>query len=145
MEHGGEDCPLDRKLEPPAADQPLDHRPAAGLFPQPPEHQRRPDAPGRYRVEGALAQTGDQHGGLAEPGTRAQQDIELARGLQLVESTEGGDDGLAGLGAVTPVLDDLQVAAVAGGLDAEEHAMLPRDTAYLPRQSMRGEIKVPEI
>src|SRR5829696_4601047 len=44
VQHGGEDGPLDRKLEAPPGKEILDDRAAAGLVPQPPEQQGCTDA-----------------------------------------------------------------------------------------------------
>jgi hypothetical protein len=41
MQDGSEDRPLDRQGEGAAGEQLVDHRPAAGLLPQPTEHQGR--------------------------------------------------------------------------------------------------------
>src|SRR4051795_10896314 len=44
VQHGGEDGPLDRKLEAAPGEEILDDRTAPGLLPQPPEQQRGADA-----------------------------------------------------------------------------------------------------
>jgi len=53
--------------------------------------------------------------------------------LQLLDTSQRGDHTLDGARAIACVLDDLQVAALTGGLDAEEHAAPNRDTAILAR------------
>jgi hypothetical protein len=63
--------------------------------------------------------------GLGEPGTGAQQCVKSTVGL---DTSQRGHHALAGARAVACVLDDLQVAARTGGLDAEEHRAPNRDT-----------------
>ncbi len=48
----------------------------------------------------------------------------MAGGLELVEASQGGQDALADAAVGAGILDDLQVAAWAGGFDAEEHGAL---------------------
>src|SRR6202035_4467609 len=124
VQHGGEHLPLHRKLEVARTDELLDEGAAAGLLPQPAEHHGGADAPCAERVEGSLAQAGDEERRLAQARARAQQRVELARRLQRLDAAERRDHALAGLGAVARVLDDLEIAAIARGLDAEEHAAL---------------------
>jgi hypothetical protein len=95
------------------------------------------DAAGRRFLNAARAQGRQHHGTLAQPRARTQQRVELARGFELLDPAEGGERALAGFAALTAVLDDLQVSAIAGGLDAEEHAALHRDTATLMRFAVR--------
>src|SRR5262249_49487641 len=78
----------------------------------------------------ALAQARYQHRRLAQPRARAQQHVELARGRKLVGAAERGDHALARLGAVTLVLDNLQVLALARGLEAEEHGSDSEETPH---------------
>src|SRR5271166_3787128 len=56
-----------------------------------------------------------------------------AGGFEVLDAPEGGDDALARGGAVAGVLHDLQVAALSGRFDAEEHAATDCDTALMPR------------
>ena len=83
----------------------------------------------------SVLQAGDQHGGLGEPRAGAQQRIELARGFEVLDTAEGGKHALARGGAVAGVFHDLQVAAISGRFDAEEHAAHRWDTAFLARKS----------
>ena len=54
VQHGEEHRALQRKTVLARAGEVLDHRPAAGLLPQPLEHQRRPDAARRARRRGSF-------------------------------------------------------------------------------------------
>ena len=105
MQHGGEDRPLDRELEAPRGEQRLDHRPAAGLLPQPPEQPRRADAPAGELIRIAGRELRQDHGALGVAGHRGGQALKAA----------GGDDGLL----AAQVLDDalLGAAVLADGLD----------------------------
>ena len=94
---------------------------AAGLLPEPLEDQGRADAPGGDGGELPLGVRGEQQDGLGQAGARDQQGVELAGLLELIESSEGGDDPLPGSSVLPAVLDDLEVGASAGGLGAEEH------------------------
>ena len=58
---------------------------------------------------------------LREAAAGLEQAIELARGLKLLEAPEGHEDGLADTTLLPAVLDDLEVGARAGALEAEEH------------------------
>ena len=113
---------------------------AAGLLPQPPEQQRRTDALAR-EAGGLLGivQGGEQQDLLAEAGAGGEQRGEAAAGGEFVGAAEGGDDVLADGAAVAAVLDDLEVAARSGGLEAEEHGALQTEhhdnslTSYVER------------
>ena len=58
---------------------------------------------------------------LREAGVGFHQAVDVAFGLELVEAAERADDLLADLSTVTEALRDLQVLAVPGRLDADEH------------------------
>jgi hypothetical protein len=76
------------------------HRSAAGLLPQPLEHQRRPD-PTHCDLDGGIIAGRAQHDGLGcKARARAHQPLQLAARLQLVETPERGDHLLAHLVAV---------------------------------------------
>src|SRR4051812_9661197 len=125
VQDGGEDRPLDRKGEGAAGEQLLDHRPAAGLLPQPAEDQGCADpACLQPRLVLGVAEGGEQQGLLAEPGAGGEESGEAARGGQLVEAAKGGDDLLADGAALAAVLDDLQGAARGGGLEAKKNGAL---------------------
>jgi hypothetical protein len=131
MQHAGKYRALERKAEAAPGGELLDHLVTASLLPQPVENHRRADAHGCTGLERSCLQTGDQQGGLGEARAGAQQHIELAIGFELLDATEGGEHTLHGAGTVACVLDDLQIAALTGGLDAEEHAAPNRDTAIV--------------
>jgi hypothetical protein len=132
MQDAGKHRPLDRKAKAASFGELLNHRATASLFPQTTEDHRCTDAHCRAGLERSCLQAGDQQGGLAEPRAGAQQHIELAIGLQFLDASEGGEHALDGAGAVARVFDDLQIAALTGWFDAEEHAAPNRDTAILP-------------
>src|SRR5438105_15730595 len=58
-------------------------------------------------------------------------------GLQFHWRSEVGYYALDGAGAVARVFDDLQIAALTGWFDAEEHAAPNRDTAILRSEERR--------
>ena len=68
-----------------------------------------------------LGVSGEQEDGLGEASARDQQGVELAGLLELIESSQRGDDPLARSSVLPAVLDDLEVGAGAGLLGAEEH------------------------
>lgn len=125
MQDGGEDRPLDREGEGATSQQFLEHGLTAGFLPQPAEHQGRADPPClQPRLVLGVVEGGEQQDLLAEPGTRGEESGEPARGSELIEAADGGDDLLADGATFAVVLDQLQVAARAGGLEAEEHGVL---------------------
>jgi hypothetical protein len=78
--------------------------------------------------ESTLGMSRKQEYGVGQASARGEQSIELAALLELIESTQGGDDPLPGMTVLPAVLDDLEVRAWAGLLGAEKHGVLPRDT-----------------
>ena len=88
-----------------------DHHAAAGLLPQPFEYQCRPDPADRNLERGIIGYCAQHHGLGREPRARAQQPLQLAARLQLVETPERGDHLLAHLVAGAAARDDLQVGA----------------------------------
>ncbi len=79
---------------------------AAGQLPEPLEDQGRADVPDRDGRELALAMLGEHEN---RAGQAAQQGVELAALLELVELSQGGDDPLSGASPLPAVLDDLIV------------------------------------
>ena len=121
VQHREEHGALKRKTVLAFARQLGDHRPAAGLLPQPLEHQRRPDATDRNLDRGIIAGRAQHHGFGRKARTRTHQPLQLAARLQLLETPERGDHLLAHLVAVAVALDDLQIGAAGRGLAAEVH------------------------
>ena len=121
VQHGEEHRALQRKAVLALARQLRDHRPAAGLFPQPLEHQRRPDATDCDLDRRIIAGRAQHHRLGRKARTRAHQPLQLTARLQLVETPERGDHLLAHLVAVAAALDDLQIGAPGRGLAAEVH------------------------
>ena len=124
VQDGEEDGPLDGELEAASLEQVPDDMLAAGLLPEPLEDQGRADVPGRDGREPALGVRGEHQDRAGKAGSRGEQGVELAALLELIESSQGGDDALAGATAFPAVLDDLEVGAGSGGLGAEEHGAL---------------------
>lgn len=121
VQHGQEHRALEREFVAALAGEIGDHRPAAGLLPEPFEHQRRPEAADRNLERGIIAGRAQHHGLGGEPRTRAQQPLQLAARLQLLETPERGDHLLTHLVALAAALDDLQIGAPGRGLAAEVH------------------------
>jgi hypothetical protein len=121
VQYGEEHRTLQREAVLAFARELRDHTPAAGLLPQPLEHQRRSD-PTHGDLERRIVVGRAQHHGLGRKArARAHQPFQLAARLQLVETAERGDHLLAHLVAVAAALDDLQIGAPGRGLAAEVH------------------------
>ena len=103
MQHAGKHRALERKAEATPLGQLLDHLAAAGLLPQTTEDHRRADAQRRTGFQRSCLQAGDQEGGLGEPGAGAQQCVESTVGLQLFDTSQGGEHALDGARTVTRV------------------------------------------
>jgi hypothetical protein len=121
VQHGEEHGALQRKAVLAVARQRRDHRAAAGLLPQPLEHQRRPDPTHCDLDRGVIAGRAQYHRLGRKAGTRAHQPFQLAARLQFLETPERRDHLLTHLVAVAAALDDLQVGASGRGLAAEVH------------------------
>jgi hypothetical protein len=124
MEDGEEDGPLDVELEAASVQQLLDDVLAPGLLPEPLDDEGGSDASGGDGGELALGVSREEEDGLGQASARDQQGIELPVLLQMVESSQGGDDPLPGSSVHPAVLNDLKVGAWAGGLGPEEHGAL---------------------
>src|SRR4051794_38838900 len=129
MQDGQEDGPLDIEPEAASVEESLDDPSAPRLFPEALEDEGRADPSRGDGGELSLGMGGDQEDGLGQSGARDEQGIELSGLLELIETTQSGDDALAGPPVLPAVLDDLEVGAWAGGLGPEEHgALVIRDT-----------------
>jgi hypothetical protein len=124
MEDGKKDGPLDIELEAASVEELLDDSLAPRLLPEPLEDQGGSDASRGDGRELPLGVSGEQEDGLGQACPRDQQGVELSSLLELVESSQGGDDPLPGAPILPAVLDDLEVGAWTGGLGAEEHGAL---------------------
>ena len=111
VQHGEEHRPLQCKAVLTRPGEIFDHRPAAGLLPQPFEHQRRSDASAGDLCRGIVGDGREHHRLGREPRARSQQPLELAAGLKLLVTSKGGDHLLANLVAIASALDDLQIGA----------------------------------
>jgi hypothetical protein len=124
VQDGQEDRPLDVKLETASLQELLDDPLAPGLLPETLEDEGGSDASGGDGRELSLGVSGEEEDGLSQPCARDQQGVELATLLQLVESSQGGEDPLAGPSVLPAVLNALERGAWAGGLRAEEPGAL---------------------
>src|SRR4051812_12581685 len=124
VQHGGEDGALDRKLEPALSKQLLDHGPAAGLLPQPPEQQRGADArAGKPRGIAGL-ELREHHGPLGVAGDGTGQALEGAGGREGLLAAEVLDDALLGAAVLTHSLDQVDIGVAVDALLADEHSRL---------------------
>jgi hypothetical protein len=111
MEHRQEDGPLNVELEATALQQLLDDLLTSRFLPEPLEDEGRSDASGGDGGELSLGVSREQQDGLGQSSPRSQQGIELSALLELIESSQGGDDPLSGASLLPAVLDDLEVGA----------------------------------
>ena len=111
MEHGQEDRPLDVALEAASLQELLDGPLAPGLLPESLEDQGGPDASGGDGGELPFGVGREQQYGLGQACPRGQEGIESSVLLELIESSQGGDDPLSGASVLPAVLDDLEVGA----------------------------------
>ena len=132
-EHGQERGAFGGEFKAPVTEQLGQDVVTAGQMPGAVEEERGSDAAGGEDGKLSVAVGSEQQGVLRETGAGGEQGVELAGLLELVESSEGGEDPLAGAAPVPGVLDELEVLAGPGGFDAEEHgALANRDTMRIP-------------
>ena len=129
VQHGGENRPLDRDLEAAPAEQVLDHRPATGLLPQPPEQQRRADAPAGELVGIARLELRQHDGAFGVAGHRGGQALEPAGGDHRLLAAQALDDALLGAAVLAHGLDQVEVGVAVDVLFADEHAPLAAGVA----------------
>ena len=113
VQHGQERRALQREVVLARARKALDRRPAAGLFPQPLERQRRPD-PSRRDPRRTCRDRALEHDRLvseARPG--AEQPVQPPALSQILDPSERGDHLLADRRAFAPAFDDLQAVPIA--------------------------------
>jgi len=128
VQHGEEARPFEREAEAPLGRQVLDHRPAAGLAPQPLEGQGWADAPGGQGRHAVLVDQREDHRALGEARRRARKPVEVALRLDLLLASQVLDDALSGAAVLAHALDQVDVAIRADLLLAHEHA--PSITRY---------------
>ena len=128
MQRGDEDSALDRKFECTMLQQLLEHRGDAEPVPDAAEQQRSADALGRNRQRsvGVLVERADEQHLVSELGAGRKQRGKCAGRDEIVGAPEIGDDGLAHGTINALVLDHLDISAIAGLLDAEEHGASER-------------------
>jgi hypothetical protein len=126
VQYAEEDGSLDVEPEAALGHKSVQHVGDAQLIPDPAEQQRAADAPGRGGERAViLFERVEQQHLIGELGARCQQRRQGAGGGELVGAAEIGDHRLAHGTIDAPVLDDLQIAALTGLLDAEEHRSAP--------------------
>ena len=124
VQHGEEHRPLQRKAVLAPTGKFLDHGAAAGLLPQPLEHQSRPDASAGDPRRRVVIERTQHHRLFGKSRTGSQQPLQLAAGLEILVASQRGDHLLANLVALASALDDLQIGAPARRLAAKVHARL---------------------
>ena len=104
-------------------EQVCEHGGDAEPFPDPAEQQRSTDALGRNRQRSisVLVERVDEQHLVSELGAGQKQRGKCAGRDEIVGAPEIGDDGLAHGTINALVLDHLDISAIAGLLDAEEH------------------------
>jgi hypothetical protein len=138
MQHTHEHRPFERELEGAFLEMLLEHRLEAEVLPQAPEQQRTAEAAGTQAGGAVLIRQRRQRQDLvAVAGAGGQQGGQAAAGGEFVEAAEGGDDVLANGAVLAAVLDDLQVTARPGLLEAEEHGAPPAQHHDTPRDIRR--------
>ncbi len=123
MQRGDEYGTLDRELERAILQEIVEDSADPQPLPDFAEQRRAADPLRRRRQRAVrvLVERGDEQHLVGELGARGEERSERAGSGQFVGAAEVGDHPLADGGAVALVLDDLHVAALAGGLEAEEH------------------------
>jgi hypothetical protein len=122
VQHGEETGALQREAEAACRRQIFDHRPAAGLLPEPLEGQRRADPAGGQHGRAARVEEREDHRALRHAGGRAGQAIEVAPGVDLLLAAEVLDDPLLGAATLAHALDQVEVAVGADLLLTDVHA-----------------------
>jgi len=123
VEHGQEAGALEREAEAALGGQILDHRPAAGLLPEPFEGERRADPVGGQRRCAALIEQREDHRALCHARGRAGQAIEVAVRLDVLLAAEVLDDPLLGTTPFAHALDQVEVPVGADLLFTHVHAV----------------------
>ena len=121
VQHGEENRPLQCELVPARAGEIGDHGAAAGLFPQPLEHQRWSDAADGNLDRGIIGGRAQHHSLGRKPRARAHQPLQLATRLQILEASQRRDHLLTHLVTLAPALHDLQIGASGRGLATKVH------------------------
>jgi hypothetical protein len=125
MQHGHEYRALERELESSLAQQVVQDRVNARLLPQPLEDQRRADA-ARAGGDALAATMRAEHGELVgEAAQGGQQTVELARGLELIESSQPMQHALLDAAVYALALNQQKVGSSGSGLGAQEHEAVP--------------------
>lgn len=122
--HRAEDRPLDGKREAAFGQKLLQHRRTARLAPAAFQDAHGAEAEGTADGKLAPFMGGQDEEFRGEAGAGAEQPIDGTAFLQVVESPEGGQDGLLGLAVVPVVFDELQVGTRTRLLGAEDQGGL---------------------
>src|SRR4051794_6514240 len=127
VQHGGEHGALDGKFEGTPGEQAFDHRPTAGLFPQPPEQQRRAEALASQPVGVTGLELRQHHSALGVAGDRTGQPLELAGSHDDLLAAEILDDALFGTTLLPNAVDEVEVGVAVDMLFPDEH---PRISSF---------------
>ena len=125
VQHREVDRALDVEAEPAAGEKRIDHLAAAGLPPQPPEHQVRADAdpPQLSQLAAIVARQHDRPSRM--PRCRCRQRIQHPGLLDLVATPQRLDDALYMASALAGVLDQIEILVGADLLDPDKHRGAP--------------------
>ena len=124
MHHGQIDRPLDVELVMAAFQDSFNDRAQVQGFPKPAKDQVRTDALHLDRLGLAGGMGIDDRQLLAEAQPGAHQRLQLAGGLEHVQTPDGAQHALMNLAALAKALHDLQVGVGAGALDSEIHSAI---------------------
>jgi hypothetical protein len=115
------DGALDIEAEAAPVEHAAQHVAAAGLLPQPAEHQVRTDAAAAQLGQLAAVEAGQHDRPARVACRRGDQPVEQAGVLHLVTSAERLDDALDVTASLADVLDEVEVFVGPDLLDADEH------------------------
>ena len=91
------------------------------MIPEALEHERRCDALDRLGLEPSAGGVLDDSDAVGESAEALEDGVDVALCLELIESSDGGDDALSDGSVFPAVFDDLEVTSCAGLLCAYEH------------------------
>jgi hypothetical protein len=104
---------------------PAQHRLAAGLPPEVPEHQIGTDTAAADLRQFTAVEAGQHDGAAGVPCGRGDEAVEQAGGFDFVAAAERFDNALDVATALADVLDEVEVLVAADLLDTNEHGCCP--------------------
>ncbi|MBC7358445.1 MAG: hypothetical protein H5U10_07920, partial [Desulfacinum sp.] len=107
MKDRGENGPFHIEAEQAMPKQVLEDLPKSKLIPQASEDQSWADGPSLGSKLGLGRK--NEHRLFREADKGSGQLFKFSRGIELIQSPDGGDDALTNLGTLSPTLDDLNV------------------------------------